>query len=100
MNAQQPVINGRLVDAITDVPLPLVKIAVEGSFVQTFSNSEGFFSLELSTIDKADLILVFSKNGFITKRFPVKFSDVDRELNDISLQPDPFLERAQINSIS
>ncbi len=100
MNAQQPVINGRLVDAITDVPLPLVKIAVEGSFVQTFSNSEGFFSLELPTIDNTDLILVFSRNGFITKRFPVKFSNVDRELNDISLQPDPFLEREQINSIS
>ena len=100
MNSQQPAIKGRLVDAITDVPLPQVKIAIEGSFLETFTDTQGEFFLEVTDIGLIEVIISLSRPGYITKRFPVKLSSEVRILEDIILQPDQFYERSQQSTIS
>ena len=100
INARQTVIRGSLVDAITDVPLPQVKIAIEGSIFETFSNPDGEFSLDLDLYAENEIILVFSKTGYATKRFPLKMNAENKLLEPISMQPDPFYERSQQSTIS
>ena len=100
MNAQQPVVTGRLTDAITNVPLPQVKIAIEGSFLESFSDSGGDFSLEMSSIAENEFILLFSKSGYVTKRFALKNTSQGLDLGLIALQPDEFFERSQQYTIS
>ncbi|MCH4822617.1 TonB-dependent receptor [Gramella lutea] len=97
---QQPAIKGRLIDAITDVPLPQVKIAIEGSFMDTFSDAQGEFFLEMENIAETEIVLSFSRTGYVTKRFPVKISLELKNLEVIKLQPDQFYERSQQSTIS
>lgn len=100
MNSQQPAIKGRLVDAITDVPLPQVKIAIEGSFFETFTDADGEFSIARSSVEENEATLIISKDGYISKRFALKISSEDKELGNIALQPDQFYERSQQFTIS
>ncbi len=100
MNSQQSVLKGRLVDAITDVPLPQVKVAIEGLVIETFTDSNGEFSLGWDRSGKNDHIVVYSKTGYITKRFPVKITSPMKDLEELGLQQDPFYERSQQATIS
>ena len=100
INAQEPAVKGRLVDAITDVPLPQVKIAIEGTFLETFTDTDGIFALGLQNVALPEILLNISKAGYITKRLPLKFPSELKELGEISLQPDEFFERSQQYTIS
>ena len=100
MNAQEPAITGRLVDAITDVPLPQVKIAIQGSFSETLTDADGAFSIGVETIESEEIILVVSRTGYITKRLPLKITSETKNIGTIALQPDEFYERSQQSTIS
>ncbi len=100
VSSQQPAIKGRLVDAITDVPLPQVKIAIQGSFNEILTNTDGTFSIGVETIASNEVILVASRPGYITKRLPLKINSEIKDLGDILLQPDEFYERSQQFTIS
>ena len=97
--AQQVTVSGKLADAFTNVPLPLVKVSIEGLNLETYSNSDGFFSLELDVIEEKESILLFSKPGYLIKRFPVNTQGI-KFLETILLQPDPAAENFQQNTIS
>ncbi|MFV8225213.1 TonB-dependent receptor [Christiangramia aquimixticola] len=99
-NAQTPVVTGRIVDAITNVPLPQVKIATEGSFTEVFTNPEGYFSLEATNFASSEIILQLSHPNFLSKRLAIKITSESKDLGIIVLQPDPFYEKAAQNSIS
>ncbi|GAA4309172.1 carboxypeptidase-like regulatory domain-containing protein [Pontixanthobacter gangjinensis] len=92
IHAQQPALEGRLVDAITNVPLPQVKIAIEGSFLETFTAPDGTFSLGLENIAQKEVLLNISRTGYINRRLPVKLNAEGKKLGEISLQPDEFYE--------
>ena len=98
--AQNPVITGRFVDAITNVPLPQVKIAIEGSFIETFSDAEGLFSLAVEDTSKLELILSISRPTYLSKRLPVQLNREQFDLGDLALKLDPFYERSLQNTIS
>ena len=100
MNSQKSAINGRLVDAITDVPLPQVKIAIQGSFIETLTEADGSFSIGVETIELQEVILTISRAGYITKRLPVKITSDIKTLEKILLQPDEFQERSQQSTIT
>ncbi len=100
MYSQQPAIKGRLVDAITDVPLPQVRIAIEGFFYETYSGADGEFSVGGNLSAKKEVVLFISKTGYITKRFPVKIGPESKSVGDIMLQPDAFAEQSQHSTIS
>ncbi|PTX45185.1 TonB-dependent receptor-like protein [Christiangramia gaetbulicola] len=100
VSSQQPAGQGRLVDAITDVPLPQVKIAIQGSFNETLTNTDGSFSIGVETTVSNEVILVVSRPGYITKRLPLKITSENKDLGDILLQPDEFYERSQQFTIS
>ncbi len=100
MSSQQPAIQGRLVDAITDVPLPQVKIAIQGSFLETLTNTDGTFSIGVEKTGSDEIILVVSRAGYITKRLPLKITSENKDLGHILLQPDEFYERSQQSTIS
>ena len=100
LNSQNSAIKGRLVDAITDVPLPQVKIAIQGSFLETLTEADGTFSIGVATMDSQEVILVISRTGYITKRFPLKLTTGIKMLEKILLQPDEFQERSQQSTIT
>ncbi|WP_026932758.1 carboxypeptidase-like regulatory domain-containing protein [Christiangramia echinicola] len=100
VNSQNSAIKGRLVDAITDVPLPQVKIAIQGSFTETLTEADGTFSIGLETIAIQEVILIISRTGYITKRLPVKITSEIKTLEKILLQPDEFQERSQQSTIT
>lgn len=99
MDAQQVTVSGKLVDAFTNVPLPLVKVSIEGLNTETSSDSNGLFSLEVDSIVKKEHILIFSKSGYLVKRFPIHSYGI-KYLEAIQLQPDPAAENFQQNTIS
>ncbi|MDX1761437.1 MAG: TonB-dependent receptor plug domain-containing protein, partial [Christiangramia sp.] len=100
IHAQQPAVKGRLVDAITNVPLPQVKIAIEGSFSETFTDPDGVFSFGRESIATTEILLNISRSGYITKRLQVKIVSELKDLGEISLQPDEFFERSNQAVIS
>ena len=100
MYAQPPVINGRLVDAITDVPLPQVNIAIQGSYIKTLTNADGTFSMGVENMPSLEIILEVSRSGYITKRLLLKLTSENKDLGIIRLQPDEFYERNQQYTIS
>ncbi|WP_026914756.1 TonB-dependent receptor plug domain-containing protein [Christiangramia portivictoriae] len=99
--AQTPIISGRIIDAITQVPLPQVKIAKENSFEETFSDPEGKFSLEIDGIISKEVILHISRSGYLGKRISVNLTGVDElDLSSILLSPDSSQDLSFQNTIS
>ncbi len=98
--AQQFTISGKFADTFTEVPLPQVKVSIEGFFNETFSESNGEFQLELENITPAEYILRIDKSGYLLKRIPVRLSEERKELGVILLQPDPSFELNQQTTIS
>lgn len=66
IQAQSKIISGKITDATTGAPLPLVSVYLKGSSVGTLSNDEGEFFIE---VNNQSLILVFSYTGYETQNF-------------------------------
>lgn len=64
--AQYKEVNGTIVDAKTNAPIPYVNIVVPAKKAGTITNSEGAFSLSLEKITSEDIIEI-STIGFTTK---------------------------------
>lgn len=62
-NAQQSVINGIVIDDLTQEPLPFTNIGVFGKDVGSISNSEGYYTLSLGNMDPNDTVF-FSFVGY------------------------------------
>ena len=99
-NAQNPVVNGRIVDAITYVPLPQVKVAIEDSFLEVFTEADGTFSISLENTGISEVVLIISRTGYVNKRLALKITNSEKNLEEITLQPDEFFERSQQYTIS
>lgn len=100
VNAQQLDLEGRFADAFTEVPLPQVKVSIEGFVTEVFSDSDGYFHLELNDIASGEYILKIEKPGYLLKRIPVHTSPDRRSLATIQLQPDPDFEQNQLATIN
>lgn len=89
-SAQNTVVKGSVLEDITFTPIYGVKISIEKTHLETFTNSFGAFVF--SEVDiYGEQILVVSKSGYIKKRFPIvvnKGAVVD--ISGMTLEKDPF----------
>ena len=86
--AQQTIINGSVKDAVTFEPIPEVSITIEETNQSTKTNAKGEFVFNVN-VPLGEQVLRISKDGFITKRFPIvvnEFKTVD--ISDITLEED------------
>ncbi len=100
MNAQRTAITGKFADTFTNVPLPQVKVSIEGYFSEIYSNSNGDFLLEVQDISSNEIILNIDKPGYLVKRIQIGSLGEIKELGIILLQPDPFFEQNHQLTIS
>ncbi len=107
MLAQETLVNGTVVDAISLEPLPDVIITIEGTSLKTNTDEVGSFQLNSGFV-LGNQILVLEKLGFIKKRFPIVVNegailDLDGLTldYDVTVQKDLFvisLSEDQLNS--
>ncbi|APG60918.1 TonB-dependent receptor [Christiangramia salexigens] len=101
MNSQKTSITGRFADAFTEVPLPQVKVSIEGQFLEVYSESSGDFRLDLDDFISEDVILRIEKPGYILKRIPIHIeTGQEKDLLVILLEPDLAFEQTHQNTIS
>ncbi len=96
--AQQILIEGQITDSFTEVPLPQVKVSLEGFTNEVFSDENGKFLLEQEAVS-GDYILKIERSGYVTKRIPVRSSIDKRYLGIILLEPDLAFEQSQVSTI-
>ncbi|MFD0834537.1 carboxypeptidase regulatory-like domain-containing protein [Mariniflexile aquimaris] len=87
-SGQQTIIKGSVKDGVTFEPIPEVVITIEETKQFTRTNSKGEFVFS-ETVPLGEQILRISKEGFITKRYPIivnEFKIVD--ISDMTLEVD------------
>ena len=88
VSAQQTIIKGSVKDGVSFQPIPNVIITIEETNQSTQTNTDGLFIFE-TNIPLGEQILRISKEGFITKRYPIivnEFKTVD--ISDMTLEED------------
>ncbi|MFD2517199.1 carboxypeptidase-like regulatory domain-containing protein [Salinimicrobium flavum] len=96
--AQKTLIKGKVVDEITSRPLPGVTVTLSGTSFKEETNEEGDFVFPDVSLP-GEHILIFSKNVFLEKRFPIMLSGNPIDLEIIYLRPD-IGDRQQTGTIS
>ncbi len=89
MYAQSSSIIGIIKDDITEEKLDQVTLKIKGSSIFTTTNSLGEFYFDATKLPLGSQILVISKQGYITKYFPIILNDGEvLNLKNISLTYD------------
>ncbi len=70
MYAQQTLVKGSVTEAISFEPIPEVTVTIEGTELSVVTGEEGTFEF-LETVPLGEQILVISKSGYISKRYPI-----------------------------
>ena len=84
--AQQTTIRGIVKDMMTSQPIDAVLVQLEGTDLSTITDNQGAFAFLLE-VPLGEQILLLSKNGFLTARYPIVVS----EGSNLSL-PDLMIE--------
>ena len=79
-------ISGRVVEENSHLGIAAVTVEVEGTALKEKTDPEGFFSF--SDLPFGPQILIFSKNTFLTKRYPVNITEDDKNLGEIVIEVD------------
>ena len=94
--AQQTIVKGSVVDAVTGEPLPDVTVKIEKTNLETKTNGFGEFVFN-SAPELGEQTLAISKKGYLSKRYPIVVNDgktlniTDMSLSiDVSDQQDLF----------
>lgn len=96
----QTSVKGTVVDRITLEKLPEVTVVIEGTSQTTQTDAAGVFVLT-QNIPVGDQILTISKEGFVTRRFPVVINDGRTlDLGEITLDVDVVTEQQLTGLIS
>ena len=100
--AQQTTIRGIVKDMMTSQPIDAVLVQLEGTDLSTITDNQGAFAFLLE-VPLGEQILLLSKNGFLTARYPIvvyegsnlslpdlmiEFDDSDDDLFTITLSDD------------
>lgn len=92
---------GNVVDATTNESLPDVEVTIEDSNLTVMTNASGEFNFIAFEVPLGEQIVTFTKEGFISKRFPVIINENETlNLDVISLEVDINEENFQIGTIS
>lgn len=90
-------LSGKVVDEVSGKPVPGVVVQISGSTTEGISDAHGIFAIS-EGLPKGEAVVTLSKNAFLNKHFPVKFSSEAIDLGIIFLQPD-LPEMQQQNNI-
>lgn len=100
-NAQQTGLKGKIVDASSNENLTQVLITIEGTLLSATTNNLGEFDFGGVQLPLGEQIAVISKDGYITKRFPIIINEGSvLDLKTIDLNYDVNQEQIQIGTIS
>ena len=80
-------ISGRIIEEASGTGIAAVKVEIEGTALEENTDADGFFAF-VGNIPLGNQILVFSKNTFFTKKFPVIITEDDKDLGEIHLELD------------
>lgn len=83
--AQEATIRGKVVDTQGKVPLQHVKVAVDGTTLTTFTNTEGSFEIKAPN---GNQVLIISTEEFLTQILPVEVNGAELDLGIIFLEHD------------
>ncbi|MBL0684730.1 TonB-dependent receptor [Aquimarina mytili] len=101
LNAQETELKGKITDAITNQGLNNVSIKIKKSSIATNTNTIGEFDFKNIALPLGEQILVISRQGYITKQFPVVINEgKGLDLKKIELELDFSVEQKQIGIIS
>lgn len=99
--AQQTQVTGTVVGDTDEVPIPDVEVTIEGTLLSTTTNNEGMFVLKGDELPLGEQILIVSKDGYLTKRYPIVLSEGETiDLGMLYLKQDISEEAEQIGIIS
>lgn len=91
--AQHAVITGTVIDQHTKKELPAVAIQIEGSLIQTKTNTQGSFSLK--TDIEGEIVLHFRAAEYYFKRFPIILFDSLIPLGNIAMERDVITDNSE-----
>ncbi|HEY9184854.1 MAG TPA: carboxypeptidase-like regulatory domain-containing protein, partial [Salegentibacter sp.] len=101
VGAQEALLKGKLVDAVTYKKIPGVVVIIENTSHKKISNDKGNFEFLGEDLPKGNQVLQFSKEGYVKLRLPVIIEPgVEKDLDLIPFQPDLLQEQLQISTIS
>ncbi len=99
--AQQTGVKGSIVDASTNDPLSEVSIRIEESSIVTKTIADGTFDFKNQELPLGTHILVFAKDGYIQKRFPIIIHEhTVLDIHTVDLEYDFNQEQLGIGIIS
>jgi len=82
--AQQQEVTGKVIDSVTEEPLPSVNIAIKGTTSGTTTDIDGNYEL---MVPSSDVTLVFSFVGYKSQEIPLN----GRNIINIELEPEAIL---------
>lgn len=86
--AQETIVKGSVVDGVTNEPLPEVTVTIEATQQETKTDGLGFFKFS-ATPELGEQVLVITKEGYTTKRFPIVINEGETvDLTGISMDVD------------
>ncbi|OIQ29268.1 MAG: TonB-dependent receptor [Bacteroidetes bacterium MedPE-SWsnd-G2] len=87
----QTTIKGSVVDEVTSDPIPKVQVTIEATQQTTLTNEFGEFLFNVD-VPLGEHVLKISKEGFITKRYPIVVNEGQTvNITDMSLAIDPSI---------
>lgn len=99
--AQQTQVTGTVVGDTDEVPIPDVEITIEETLLSTETSLKGVFTLEGDDLPLGEQILIVSKEGYLTKRYPIVINQGETlDLGLLYLKQDISEEAEQIGIIS
>ena len=100
VSAQEIALKGTVLDAVTGLPISGVQVELEDENYVAQTTAQGKFSFQ-EGMPVGEQVVVFSKEGYITSRLPVIIEeDKTKDLDIISLEPQPLPEEQQTGIIS
>ncbi|WP_074409853.1 TonB-dependent receptor [Aquimarina megaterium] len=100
-HAQQTGLKGKIIDAISGINLEKVTVSIKKTKVSVLTTTFGEFDFRDTELPLGEQVLILSKQGYITKRFPIIISEGNvLDLKKIDLQFDFNTEQRQIGTIS
>jgi hypothetical protein len=86
--AQETLIKGSVIDAVTGEPIPSVTITIEETLQSTSTDAKGEFSFN-TNVPLGEQVLKLEKSGYLTARYPIVVNEGRTvDITDMSLQID------------
>ncbi|EZH75158.1 TonB-dependent receptor [Aquimarina atlantica] len=101
IHAQQTELKGKIIDAISGENIEKVTVHIKETKTTVLTNAFGEFNFNDIMLPLGEQVLIISKEGYITKRFPITINEGNvLDLKKIDLQFDFNTEQQQIGTIS